>query len=95
MNLRLILTAFAVLLSVACTGNVSTELADTCVTELGEARQELEEARNKGLAGRIQWIKAANLLSSANARQQIGKYDSCVEKVRRARIFIEAAEQQP
>jgi len=95
MNLRpfLFLVLLVAAQLAACTGNVASDLAGTCENELKDAREALDEARTRGLAGRIQWIKAANLISAATARQEIAKYDSCVEKVRRARVFLRAAEQ--
>jgi outer membrane murein-binding lipoprotein Lpp len=80
------------LLLAGCAGKIATEQGQACARELRVANDELENARVKGLAGSIQWIKAANLLAAANARMQVEKFESCLDRVRRARIYIREAE---
>lgn len=75
-----------------CAGKIASERGQACSQALHAANQELEAAKVKGLSGSIQWIKAANLLAAANARMQVEKFDSCLDKVRRARIYIREAE---
>jgi len=87
-----VLAALPGLLLAGCAGKIATEQGQTCARELRIANQELEDAKVKGLSGSIQWIKAANLLAAANARMQVEKFDSCLDKVRRARIYIREAE---
>jgi len=36
-------------------------------------------------------MKAAGLLTDASVHQQLEKYESCADKVRRARIYIKEA----
>lgn len=92
MNGRRLIAALIALLLAGCAGRIATEQGQACAAQLRIANQELEDARVKGLAGSIQWIKAANLLAAANARMQVEKFDSCLDKVRRARIYIREAE---
>ena len=80
------------LLLAGCSGMTATEPGPACADELHAANRELEDARAAGFAGSIQWIKAANLLAAAEVRRQVEKYDSCLEKVRRARVFIREAQ---
>lgn len=75
-----------------CGGKIATERGQACSQALHVANQELEDAKVKGLSGSIQWIKAANLLAAANARMQVEKFENCLDKVRRARIYIQEAQ---
>ncbi len=86
------LFCLAVLALAGCAGKIASERGQACSQALHAANQELEDAKVKGLSGSIQWIKAANLLAAANARMQVEKFDSCLDKVRRARIYIREAE---
>jgi len=76
----------------ACSGRVATPAGQECAEGLRIANQELEDAKVKGFSGSIQWIKAAGLLTDASVHQQLEKFESCADKVRRARIYIEEAE---
>ena len=82
----------ACLLLAACSGRVTSPAGQECVEGLRIANQELEEAKVKGFNASIQWIKAAGLLTDASVHQQLEKYESCADKVRRARIYIKEAE---
>ena len=72
----------------ACSGRVATPAGQECAEGLRIANQELEDAKVKGFSGSIQWIKAAGLLTDASVHQQLERYESCADKVRRARIYI-------
>ena len=76
----------------ACGGRIATPVGQECAEGLRIANQELDEAKVKGFSGSIQWIKAANLLAGANVQEQFEKYESCADKVRRARIYIQEAQ---
>lgn len=80
------------LLLAACSGKIATPVGQSCAEGLRIANQELEDAKVKGFSGTIQWIKAANLLAGASIQQQLEKFDSCADKVRRARIYIKEAQ---
>ena len=81
----------ACLLLAACSGRVASPAGQECVEGLRIANQELEDAKVKGFNASIQWIKAAGLLTDASVHQQLEKYESCADKVRRARIYIKEA----
>lgn len=81
-----------ILVLTACSGRIATPVGQECAEGLRIANQELEEAKVKGFSGSIQWIKAANLLAGANVQEQFEKYESCADKVRRARLYIQEAQ---
>ena len=76
----------------ACSGRIATPMGQECAEGVRRANQELDEAKVKGFSGSIQWIKAANLLAGASVQEQFEKYESCADKVRRARIYIQEAQ---
>jgi len=82
----------ACLFLAACSGRVATPAGQECAEGLRIVNQELEDAKVKGFSGSIQWIKAAGLLTDASVHQQLEKFTSCADKVRRARIYIKEAE---
>jgi hypothetical protein len=76
----------------ACSGRgLGTPVAQECNEGLRLGNQELEDAKVKGFSGSIQWIKAANLLAAASVQQQLERFESCADKVRRARLYIKEA----
>lgn len=90
LSFTVLIISFFLLLS-ACSGRVGTPIGQECVEGMRMANQELEDAKVKGFSGSIQWIKAAGLLTDASVHQQFERYDRCVDKVRRARIYIKEA----
>jgi hypothetical protein len=88
---RTALMLTACLFLTACSGRVATPAGQECAEGLRIANQELEDAKVKGFSGSIQWIKAAGLLTDASVHQQFEKFESCSDKVRRARIYIKEA----
>ncbi|MEE8309583.1 MAG: hypothetical protein V3R34_04220 [Hyphomicrobium sp.] len=74
----------------ACPGQPrDSELAKRCHDGLEVAYEELDFAKTKGFGGTVDWTKAASLLSAASIQQEFNKYPNCVDKVRRARYYIE------
>jgi hypothetical protein len=74
----------------ACSGPPkNSALAEQCENGLKTAYQELDFAKAKGFGGSVDWTKAASLLSAASIQQEFGKYPNCVDKVQRARYYIE------
>ena len=67
-------------------------LAEQCESGLKVAYDELNFADAKGLNGTVDWTKAASLLSAASIQQEFRKYPNCVDKVRRARYYIEQSQ---
>ena len=89
---RTVLILSACLFLAACSGRVATPIGQECAEGLRIANQELEDAKVKGFGGSIQWIKAAGLLTDASVHQQLEKFESCSDKVRRARVYIKESE---
>lgn len=85
---RLFATCLLGLLLTACSGNVMTDHALQCSDGLKAAETELEDAKVKGFSGSLSWTKAANLIIAANVQKQLERYPSCIDKVRRARLYI-------
>lgn len=56
------------------------------------AYEQLDFAKAKGFSGTVDWTKGASLLSAASIQQEFGKYPNCVDKVRRARYYIEQSQ---
>ena len=77
----------------ACAGPPKdAALAEQCESGLDAAYRELDFAKAKGLDGTVDYTKAASLLSAAAIQQEFGKYPNCVDKVRRARYYIEQSQ---
>lgn len=76
----------------ACSGRIAQPIAQECGETLRLADKELEDAKVSGFSSSIQWIKAANLIAGAKIQQQLERYESCVDKTRRARLYIEEAQ---
>lgn len=77
----------------ACPGPPrNTELAEQCERGLKVAYDELDFAKAKGFSGTVAWTQAASLLSAASIQQEFRKYPNCVDKVRRARYYIEQSQ---
>ena len=68
------------------------ELARQCSDGLDTAYKELDFAKAKGFGGTVDWTKAASLLSAASVQKEFAKYPNCVDKVRRARYYIEKSQ---
>ena len=89
------ITAIAALAGIfaACPGPPrDPALAEQCASGLKKAYQELDFAKAKGLDGTVDYTKAASLLSAASIQQEFGKYPNCVDKVKRARYYIEQSQ---
>jgi len=81
------------LLSVAgCSGKIASPEGQACSRELDIANKELEDAKVKGFGGSVQWIKAAALLTEANTRYQVESFSACLDKARRARLYIQESQ---
>ncbi len=65
------------------------ELDAQCASGLSVPYDELDFAEAKGFSGTVAWTQAASLLSAASIQQEFRKYPNCVDKVRRARYYIE------
>ena len=77
----------------ACPGPPrNIEVAEQCDQGLDVAYQELDFAKSEGFSGTVAWTKAASLLSAASVQKEFGKYPNCVDKVHRARYYIEQSQ---
>lgn len=77
----------------ACPGPPKdANIAKKCESGLEIAYEELDFARAKGFNGTVAWTQAASLLSAASVQKEFGKYPNCVDKVRRARYYIEQSQ---
>ena len=86
------IAAFAGVVS-ACPGPPrDPALVEQCESGLEAAYRELDFAKAKGLEGTVDYTKAASLLSAAAIQQEFGKYPNCVDKVKRARYYIEQSQ---
>lgn len=91
--LRLTLVAMATTLALtACGGRIASPAGQECGELVRLGNEELEAAKVKGFGGSVQWIKAANLLAGASFQQQLERFESCIDKARRARIYIQEAQ---
>ncbi len=89
-----IAAAFGVLTALtACAGSPNDiALARQCENGLNSAYKELDFAKANGFGGSVDWTKAAGLLSAASIQNEFGKYPNCVNKVKRARYYIEKSQ---
>ena len=86
------MTSLAILLG-ACAGPPKNPLAaEQCEKGLEVAYEELDFAKAKGFGGTVDWTKAASLLSAASIQKEFGKYPNCIDKVQRARYYIEQSQ---
>ena len=83
---------FTALFMASCSGNISSNHALQCADGLKAAEAELEDAKVKGFGGTIAWAKAANLIIAANVQRQFEKFPNCIDKVQRARSYIQASQ---
>lgn len=90
-NFSLACAALAIFVS-ACTGNPGGPLADRCSRGIDNAYDELMRAQAKGFDGSVSWTKAASLLSAAKVQHEFEHYPNCIDKVRRARVYIREAQ---
>ena len=91
-RIRSTLAALAFLLLAGCGGKIATTQGQECSSQLHTANQELQDAKVKGFGGTIEWLKAADLLLAAGTQEQLERFDSCLDKVGRARAYIRAAQ---
>ena len=75
----------------ACGGKIATQSGQECSAQLRIANQELDDAKVRGFGGSVQWLKAAGLLAEANTQMQFEHFDSCLNKVQRARAYLREA----
>ena len=86
-------SATSVVLLCACAGPpTNPDLARQCEQGLSAAYTEMDYAKTTGFDGSVDWTKAASLLSAARIQKEFGKYPNCVNKVARARYYIQQSQ---
>ena len=79
----------AISLLAACAGNPGGPLAQRCSSGLDEAYRELDIAKANGFDETVDWVKATSLLAAAKVQYEFEHYPNCIEKVNRARVYID------
>lgn len=92
MRTKILIPLAFTLFAAGCAGNPNSNLAQQCADGLSIANQELNYAETKGFSGTVEYTKAASLLGAAKVQQGFGKYPNCIEKVERARAYIQASQ---
>jgi hypothetical protein len=77
-----------VLAAAGCSARIGSEAAAQCSEGLRVAYEELDYAKAKGFGGTVSYSKAASLLTQAKVQKEFQRYESCTDKVARARLFI-------
>lgn len=70
----------------ACAGRMNGRVQ--CDNLVDTARKELDLAKAQGLDGTVSYTKAASLISAAKGQQVIERFPSCINKAKRARVYI-------
>ncbi len=68
------------------------QMALKCHQGLNAGFAELDLAKSRGFSQTVSWSKAATLLSAAKIQQQFDKYPNCINKIKRARFYIQASQ---
>jgi len=77
-----------------CGGKIATPRGQQCSDELRAAEKDYESVTTQSVGSGMELAKAANFLSQAEIAKQFEKFDACIEKVHRARIYIEEAKKK-
>lgn len=86
------MTALAFSFVAGCTGNLkSSPQGRQCSQGLDTAYEELRAARADGLSSTVELTKAGSLLTAAKVQYEFEHYPNCIDKVRRARLYIKNA----
>jgi len=82
-----VLALVAMLMSLsACAGRMSGRVQ--CDNLVDAAWKELDLAKAQGLDGTVSYTKAASLIAAAKGQQVIERFPSCINKAKRARVYI-------
>lgn len=60
----------------------------SCNSLVDQGWKELDIAKAEGFDGTVSYAKAASLLAAAKGQQVIERFPSCINKAKRARIYI-------
>lgn len=70
----------------ACAGRMDGRAQ--CDNLVDAAWKELDLAKAQGLDGTVSYTKAASLIAAAKGQQVIERFPSCINKAKRARVYI-------
>ena len=84
-----IILAFLAMSVLSCRGFPEGGLDRQCIDGVSEGFRDLEAAKVGGLGDSMAWGKAASLLTAAKVQQQFEKWPNCVNKVKRARYYLD------
>ena len=70
----------------ACAGRMNGRVQ--CDNLVDSAWKELDLAKAQGLDGTVSYTKAASLIAAARGQQVIERFPSCINKAKRARVYI-------
>ncbi len=70
----------------ACAGRMNGRVQ--CDNLVDAAWKELDLAKAQGLDGTVSYTKAASLIAAAKGQQLIERFPSCINKAKRARVYI-------
>ena len=70
----------------ACAGRMHGRAQ--CDNLVDAAWKELDLAKAQGLDGTVSYTKAASLIAAAKGQQVIERFPSCINKAKRARVYI-------
>ncbi len=91
MKIALFASLLSVLLLSGCAANQTHR--SLCKSEVDEGWQELDLVAADGFSGSVSYAKALSLLTAAKTMQTLEKFDSCVDKAKRARFYMAQARQ--
>jgi hypothetical protein len=82
-----VLLLVAMLMSLAaCAARMNGRVQ--CDNLVDAAWKELDLAKAQGLDGTVSYTKAASLIAAAKGQQLIERFPSCINKAKRARVYI-------
>ena len=84
--LRAFILVAALVSLCACAGRMDGRVQ--CDNLVDAAWKELDLAKAQGLDGTVSYTKAASLIAAAKGQQVIERFPSCINKAKRARVYI-------
>jgi len=91
---RVLLLILPLAMVTGCGGKIATPVGQRCGDELRAAEKDYESVNTQSVGSSIELAKAANFLSQAAFAKQFEKFDTCIEKVHRARVYIDEAKKK-
>lgn len=88
---RIVMLALVGAVMAGCSGKPNPGQATACRNGIDRAYKAFSQAESEGFGGAVDMTKAAGLLSAAKVQEQFEKYPNCLDKVKRARFYINKA----